>query len=155
MKGAFVLLPVILQSFILFNMLHQLPYILKRPHCQQVSQFGVLGQSQLKNTCCDFFIAPADLVVQLLVPASVVVEGTFVLLPVILQSFILFDTPHQLPHILERPPYQRVSQFGVLRQSQSKSTHCDFFIAPADLIIQLPVSTSVAVEGFLSPHFHG
>ena len=78
----------------------------------------------------------------------------FILLSVILQSFILFDTPHQLPHILGRPSCQRVLQFRILEQSQSKSACCDFFIILTDLVIQFPVSASVATKGFPSSYLH-
>ena len=35
-----------------------------------------------------------------------------------------------------------------------KSTHYNFFITSANLVVQLLVPVSVAAEGFPSPHFH-
>ena len=54
---------------------HQLPQVLGRPPCQQVLQFKILRQSHPKSTHRDFFVTSINLVVQLLVPISVVVEG--------------------------------------------------------------------------------
>jgi len=80
---------------------------------------------------------------------------TFILDPVILQSFVLFNAPHQLPHVLGRLFSQRLPQFKILGQSHSKSTRCNLLITSVDLIVKLLELANITVKGFSYPHFHG